>query len=768
MKRIIFLTLILLLFMPMGWSVKWAQEKPNSQTWDGSLSTAVHMIPLKDEFDQVIIPSTSYALPYSTRYTCAPCHDYATIQQGLHFNTSSPAASQRLGEPWVWVDPHTGTVLPLSFQDLPGVWHPEDLSLSAWDLTLLFGRHMTGGLASKSPPNPESRWEVSGELEINCMGCHNASRMQSHSEWAKQILRQNFRWAGTAASGLGEVGGMASRLPNTWDIIDGPNPDDTEWAVVPQVQYKRHIFDSKHRVFFDIANPIPDERCLTCHSVSPRRASRIQTLQDVHSSAGIGCVDCHRHDITHTMSRGYDRESADTADPSRAKFSCRGCHLGENFKDGTGGDLGAPYPQHKGIPAVHFERLTCTVCHSGPLPQKGYTQVQSSRANRLGIYGIAQWSMEYPHIIEPVYVRDKQGHIAPHRLLWPAFWVQLNEDKVIPLKPDDVLSAAREFLEVEEDIARILAQLTLVPDLPGQPVIVLSEKIFKPNLDGQLDVYPASTMAMPSDGLWMMETETGLLPLIPLFDPDAEEPDVDAETKIQLVLETLLALSEKPGQPVVIQKKSLFQIKDGFLDMVESSQPVQAIPLILWQVGDTFVPLISEFQKRTILALADTKQTLTEEQVQMVLRALAVKGGEFGYICNGKLFRLDADEELRASDHSAANPVTWPLGHQVRPAQQSLGIKGCTQCHTEGSAFFFNPVLGDGPLLTQHQGKRSAASFMELNTPYQRLFGLSFRVRPLFKMVLWVTGIFIGAVLLLMFVLIVGRYTGLIDKRGQS
>ncbi len=86
--------------------------------------------------------------------------------------------------------------------------------------------------------HPEARWSVSGKAEVNCLACHNRSGRQDHSEWAKQVLRENLRWAATAAGGVGEVGGMASRLKETWDIADGPNLDDHEWAVVPSVNYR--------------------------------------------------------------------------------------------------------------------------------------------------------------------------------------------------------------------------------------------------------------------------------------------------------------------------------------------------------------------------------------------------------------------------------------------------------------------------------------------------------------------------------------------------
>ncbi len=272
---------------------------------------------------------------------------------------------------------------------------------------------------------PDGRWNVSGKAEVNCLACHNRSGRQDHSEWAKQVLRENLRWAATAAGGVGEVGGMASRLKETWDVYDGPNLDDHEWAVAPSVKYRTVDFDSKQRYFFDLNYKPSDDRCLVCHSVSPKDAAMWTTEADVHTAAGLKCTDCHRGDLSHLMVRGYEGEAADTGNRAAASFTCRGCHLGEN-EDGERtvlpGRLGAPYPKHTGIPLVHFKRLACTVCHSGPKPKEGFTRVRTSRANRLGVYGVATWSTDTPMIIEPVYMKDGRDKISPQRLVWPAFW----------------------------------------------------------------------------------------------------------------------------------------------------------------------------------------------------------------------------------------------------------------------------------------------------------------------------------------------------------
>jgi hypothetical protein len=746
------------------------EQVTQGHAWDGSRAVPVHLLPLKDEFDQPIIPTEAYPLPFSTRFTCAPCHAYDAIRNGLHFNAGSSRPPGRPGEPWFWVDEKTGTVLPLSYREWEGVWQPRDLGLSPWEFVLLFGRHMTGGGVGETGsefPTPESRWEVSGNIEINCLGCHNASRLQSHSEWAKQILRENFRWAGAAASGLGEVGGMASRLPVTWDLFDGPNPDDTEWAVAPSVKYRPHLFDSKHRVFFDFSEKPDSARCLVCHSVSSVGLPKFRQREDVHLAAGMKCVDCHRHDLSHAMIRGYEGEAEERGDPALAAFSCKGCHMGEDLKGrgkGGSGRLGAPYPQHKGIPAVHFERLTCTVCHAGAVPGKDPDRVRTSRANRLGIYGVAQWSMSFPHVSEPVFIKEKSGRISPHRLVWPSFWGRREGENILPLAPSLVADAAADVLNVAEDLASLLIGISVHPEIKGIPVIVVSGKAYSPNIDGKLDCVPFIVPGSQAEFFWALRQEEGITPLIPDFDPAAEEPDMDAEIRVQSLLESLWELEERPGEPVLFYKGKIFHLVEGYMEIGDSPEKAGDTPELLWENEGEFLPLITEFQIRTMVETVGVESTLTEEQVAVVLRRLNAQEGDFVYVASGKVFALDVSGSLTTEDHAAAAPASWPLGHQVRPAQQALGQTGCTQCHSESSAVFFTRIPGTGPLKTERRARPVMTAFMGLDQPYQRLFGLSFRIRPFFKVILAVCVGIVSLVLLLVLLSALGRITGLNEK----
>jgi hypothetical protein len=749
------------------------------QPWDGSRTTPVHLIPLKDAFDQEIVPTETNPLPFSARFSCAPCHDYGAIRNGLHFNAATSANPGRSGEPWVWVDEKTGTLLPLSYRKWKGTWDPGSIGLSPWDFTLLFGRHLAGGGVSEpdeSEVTPGSRWEVSGKVEINCLGCHNATNAQDVSEWTKQILRQNFGWAATAAAGLGEVGGMASRLVGTWDIYDGPNPDDTEWAVPPFVRYDRSLFDSKQRALLDIVHKPSDKRCLACHSTATVGQAKYAFDEDVHLAAGLSCVSCHRNDLSHSMIRGYEGEANDNPLLAGDDLTCTGCHLGNSSAKGEkalAGRLGAPYPQHKGFPAVHFKRLACTVCHSGPWPAKAMTRVRTSRANRLGIYGIARWWTDLPAILEPVYIRDRNGKLAANRLLWPAFWAERKGRTITPLKPEAVAAAAGPILNPQQTAVNILTALSLPLEADQTAVLVQGGKVFEVNVDGGLNA-SASGGEDPDQGpLWEVRQREKISPLILEFDPAAEEIAPEIQTQLQKVLDALATTKDAPGRPVLLYQKYLFRVKENYIEKAESPEPPTAAPRLAWLVKDRIQPLVSDFELRTIVALTGLEQTLTEEQVALVLKALQSSvpvSGKKGdaepvYISGGKLFRLSREGRLEAEDDTAAEPVTWPLAHEVRPARQSLGINGCKDCHNFRSAFLFRKAVGTGPLLTTRVRAVTANSFMRLDRPYQMLFGLSFAVRPLFKWLLFFCLLVTGSIIAIVFLLGLGRLSGLIEKR---
>ncbi|HUT08320.1 MAG TPA: hypothetical protein VMY15_05695, partial [Candidatus Latescibacteria bacterium] len=418
---------------------------------------------------------------------------------------------------------------------------------------------------------------------------------------------------------------------------------------------------------------------------------------------------------------------------------------------------------------VHFKRLACTVCHSGPKPTDGFTRVRTSRANRLGIYGVATWSTDLPAIIEPVYAKDERHKISPHRLVWPAFWAKMSGQEAVPLKPEDVEAAAGDILKPEERIAGILIALSQVMAEDETPVLVSGRFVFAPNVDGGIDPSERAGAKTDTAVLWGIGKDGNVLPLVPEYDPAAADKDPAVETRFQEFLQALGTVPGAPGQPVIIVKKTLCRIVEGVLDMTEAPTELAGSAGPAWLAEGKLAPLASDFDIRTVTAKAGTEQTLTEEQVSLVLAALvrSGEGSDFVYVSGGRMFRLGKDGKLTAKRDAAAEPVTWPLAHDVRPAQQSLGWNGCTDCHSAGSDFFFTKLRGTGPLLTANVEKRSAASFMGLGGLFQRFFGLSFITRPLFKIVLAVCAFVIGALVFLAGLLFLGRLAGFLEKRSE-
>jgi hypothetical protein len=675
--------------------------------------------------------------------------------------------------------------------------------------------------------DPESRWDISGTLEINCLGCHSGSPRQDQSEWAKQMARENYRWAATAASGLGEVGGMACILPDSWALYDMPDPDDLVWAVPPSVNYDAAQIDGKGQVVFDIVHKPKDERCLYCHSVSPVGKERPLLDRDVHSRAGIQCVDCHRNGLDHRMVRGYPGEKKDRGDTLADDLTCEGCHGGPSATAETStmtGRLGAPRVEHKGLPAIHFEKLACTACHSGPRPGSVPEQVRTSRANRLGIYGVAKWFTEAPYIVEPVFIKGGDGKIAPYRMVWPAFWGRLDGETVTPLPPEEITVAAEEILDAEQRIGNVLAALSsaLVEFGTGEAsggrreaVFLTPGKVYHRNIDGGLSGSVYSGTMTVEETLWVQERDGVVLPLLPEFDPESFNPieneqDSKAEECILAVLRALSPDDPPKDQPVLALGNKIFRLSyrqflepdssmpqgdlteeeqrsldkkledlakdeklksepyvpvDGriyrwkfveTLEVLQRTGETAAVPEWGWFRDGAISPLVPEFVVRAVVATVGSGRSFTEEQVEMVLKVLSDAqdkegsvAGEFVYVCSGKLFRRNEAGRLEAVDHPAAEPYAWPLGHDVRPRVQSLGANStCTDCHSTDAPFFFGKVPAMGPLQTDSAAAKVMHEFENLDVNYERLFGLTFRLRPTLKIAILAVSVLLGGVLL--------------------
>lgn len=737
----------------------------NSQTtetlaghWDGSRAAPVHRLPLFDEHGQEITPTASNAMPISSANSCGSCHTYTVVSDGWHFNSSKNIVDKgRPGEPWIVTDRKTGTQLPLSYRGWKGTWHPHAVGMSDWDFTRMFARHLPGGDMAEpkdKTADPHARWEISGALEVNCLACHNNSAEQDPSEWARQVARENFRWAATAASGIGEVDGMAARLRDSWVPEDGPSRDDKEFAVAPSVKYNPADFDSKRRTVIDVARIAPDKNCQQCHSFVKPETERWHSDLDVHTQAGMRCADCHRNDLSHQMVRGYEGENQHRKDEFAEALTCRGCHI--DNADGNdkqiAGRLGATNPKHAGIPLIHFEKLECTACHSGPMPKDEPELVRTSRANRLGIHGRAIWAMDMPYITEAVYMKNENGKIGPFRMMWPAFWARVEDkDKVVPLLPEKVAEAGKGILTGEDQVLKVLTALAAETETTGTPVFVANKKMFSRGKDGLLETEDYKGTRTISTALWGKRSGDELAPLIEEFDT-TKDMDSEVESRIIYVLDVISRGEGLQETAIAVGNKIYKRDVVGTLVVNETSSTVNGMQLVD-AAGGGATPLVTELELEAMTRL-DERHSLTERQVAAMLRSLVDStsttqpGAQYAYVSSGKLFRLEGSDKLVSSAHKAAEPTAWPVGHDVRPARQSLGAKSCNECHSQDSPFFFAKIAATGPLMTQAAAVTPMHEFQMHSARAEQMLSASFTGRSPLKTLLMVTAGLIAIVLI--------------------
>ncbi len=542
---------------------------------DGNRSGPVHHFELFDEAGMKIRAEDESPNPFSLKKTCGECHDYEKIAAGWHFNGHNPEVDPgRPGQPWVLTDSRTRTQIPLSGRGWEGTFTPEQLGVTPWEFVKKNFSHFPGGSYGEMAAedvDDEIRQNISGMYEINCLTCHHRSYKQDHSLAALQAGRQNYRWIAAASSGKAEIKGVALSLDDFFD----PEFDEGIETV-----YDKNIFDSDDKVFFDIGMPSNDQ-CYFCHSnqnLGVTTDDEWTRDEDVHLQSGLNCIDCHRNGDDHMITRGIETDG-----PGKS-LTCEGCHVDEHGDSPELGRLGAPKPAHRGIPTIHFEKLTCTACHSGPWPTEEVGRWKTARIHKTGLHGKHNLDITQPHVYAPVLMKGADEKIGPYKIFWPAYWATVEGETLTPLAPKDVM------------------------DVAGKTLKAKVEKV-------------------------------------------------------------------------------------------------------------------------------DDWRPLTEAQITDVLKAFSDDEQTVVYVAGGKKYQLNG-ETLDISEDDAAKPYAWPMAHDVRPAEQGLGVRLCKDCHTTDSAFFFGKVQADSPVQTE--GGPEMVEMIQLqgiDRLYMWMFNASFVFRPMLKIV---------------------------------
>lgn len=302
----------------------------------------------------------------STKQTCGACHPYDRITHGYHFQMGRdelyPPTDPTSGIPKDKSPGFFGKWLSLYQRELVGKHfeNPEQVDMTPFDWIVSCGVcHPGGGPAEydrsgknyatvkKTSPLTgsfgdgdyhESPWEKTGVIEADCFICHLED--YEYSLRAQQIKKWNFEYAATAAAGLGYVWGST---------IDGQQP---------KVYYNKSLFRADGTVHLHIRRPT-DRQCMFCHDMSSVQKRGISWhspyMQDVHTEQGLKCIDCHHGDIRHNFAKGSSSIQTVRDDLDNTTLSCKQCHENQ--------EKGAPYPEHKGLPPLHLERIDCTACH---------------------------------------------------------------------------------------------------------------------------------------------------------------------------------------------------------------------------------------------------------------------------------------------------------------------------------------------------------------------------------------------------------------------
>lgn len=627
----------------------------------------VHNIPLRDTDGHIIsLPpllgedgklQDAKGNPYSMADTCGKCHDYDTMSRGWHFNASKNNVKPgRPGEPWILTDSATHTQIPLSYRGWPGTFKPRDIGMTDFDFVANFARHLPGGDVGE-PDKPDAkdpntrRLLVTGALQVDCLICHEETGRYNHEGRFNALKSQNFKWAPTVGMELGTISGFRTAK----SIADSWRGDSSPPTNVPAIKYDRTKFDADNNVLLEMTRKPPANACYYCHTSDTHLAdSDWHSDGDVHIRAGMNCTDCHRNGVDHMIVRGYEGESkdrtvsadnvasrvkmllrdnasltADQAKPLAEKqlanelgqietLTCRGCHVGAaDVKTATGplgGKLGSPKPIHIGLPPIHLEKLTCTACHSGPFPEQQEQIVHTSMAHKLGLPAPERGENTPPVIVEPVFLRDANGRIAPHKMVWPSYWGRLAKDgKVTPMLPEEVAKTAKLPPQSGEDVSR---------------------------------------------------------------DPYNSKPLTDAQ--IQAALEKLSS-SKTNGEPV--------------------------------------------------------------------------------FIAAGKMYRLE-NGKLNSAENDAAKPYAWPLAHDVRPARQALGARGCADCHSSEAPIYLGAIAARGPVDAASGLTKAMWELRGDDKAVFATFAYSFLFRPWLKIICFTCAFVVLCVLAGFGLLAVNAITG--------
>jgi hypothetical protein len=129
---------------------------------------------------------------------------------------------------------------------------------------------------------------------------------------------------------------------------------------------------------------------------------------------------------------------------------------------------------------------------------------------------------------------------------------------------------------------------------------------------------------------------------------------------------------------------------------------------------------------------------LTDREIQQALESFPSdpSKGEPVFIAAGKMYRVQKGV-LSASESAAAQPYSWALAHDVRPAAQALGARGCAECHASDSPMYFATVAARGPVEAKNGLSKEMWELRGDDKSVASFFAFTFHFRPLLKYIVF-------------------------------
>lgn len=172
--------------------------------------------------------------------------------------------------------------------------------------------------------------------------------------------------------------------------------------------------------------------------------------------------------------------------------------------------------------------------------------------------------------------------------------------------------------------------------------------------------------------------------------------------------------------------------------------------------GDAIIPVPPKDAYAVVRRALRVRQDLTDKigedpgaSIAKVLAAMKKAGTENAvYVAGGSAYRLDsAGTGVELFDHVAAEPVRWPLGHDVRPARHSLGASGCDDCHSADSHFMYGEVTPLAPVMPNAATSVTMSELMQQDPTLLVAWEESFAGRTPFR---WVAVVSVGCIVLVL------------------